>query len=149
MQNTLRHGLTEASDTQRKEHQRQGRRHSETKPGRQRARVTRARQPQRHTDLTAGRAGQKLAERHQIGITALTQPAATADELIAKVAKMGNRPTKRGQTQAQENQKDLQRAAIVVEVHEQPSKSSGSEQYMIKAAITVAHEQQERSELCP
>ncbi|MNN74508.1 hypothetical protein D3C81_1907170 [compost metagenome] len=62
---------------------------------------------------------------------------------------MGNRPTKRGQTQAQENQKDLQRAAIVVEVHEQPSKSSGSEQYMIKAAITVAHEQQERSELCP
>src|SRR5690606_14409573 len=62
--------------------------------------------PQGQSDLAAGWTGQELAEGHQIGVTALGQPAAADDKLVTEVAKVRHGPAKGGQAQTQEDQKD-------------------------------------------
>ena len=84
-------------------HQQQGRGQGKAQPGGQRACMAGTPIAQRHADLAAGRAGQKLAQRHQIGISAVAQPLAPLDEFGAEVAQMRHRPAKRGQAQAQKN----------------------------------------------
>ena len=72
-------------DAQGEHHQCHGRRQGEAGPGRERPEIARARQPDRQSDLAAGRTGQKLAERDEIGVGALIQPFAPGDELFAEV----------------------------------------------------------------
>lgn len=74
---------------------------SEACPGGQRPGVARPGQAQCDTDLTACRPRQELAQRHQICIAALGQPAPPRDELIAKVAQVRDGAAERGQPKAQ------------------------------------------------
>ena len=49
--------------------------------------------PDQDPDLAAGRAGQQLAERHEVGVGRLVEPAATLDVLAPEVAEVGDRST--------------------------------------------------------
>ena len=51
-------------------------------------------QAQRHAHLAARRAGQKLAQGHQIGIVAFTQPAPARHELRTEIGQVRHRPAK-------------------------------------------------------
>jgi hypothetical protein len=106
-----------AGDAQRQQDQGDGRRHGEAEPGGQRTAVAGVRQPQRHAHLTARRSGQELAERHQIGILDLAQPAAFPDELLLQEAQMRHRPTEGDAAQLQEGQEDAERAPVRLPHH--------------------------------
>ena len=79
-------------------------------PGRERARQAGAQQADRDADLAAGRAGQELAERDDIGIGCLVEPAAARDELVAEIAEMRDRAAEGGQAEPQEDEEDPPRA---------------------------------------
>src|SRR3546814_9874662 len=70
----------EGGCAQGEEHQGDGRGQGEGGPGGERAERPAAQQAEREADLAAGRAGQELAERDEIGIAALPDPPA-ADEI--------------------------------------------------------------------
>src|SRR5690606_40538165 len=81
----------------------QRRRQGKAQPGRQRTRMTGAGQAQGNAHLTAGRAGQKLAQGDQVCITALGKPATADYELVTEITQVGDGPTKGGQPRAQED----------------------------------------------
>ena len=70
-----------------------------------------AQQPEREADLAAGRAGQELAERHEVGIARLVDPAPAQHELVAEVAEMRDRAAERGQPELEEGAEHLARRA--------------------------------------
>ncbi len=80
-------------------------------PRRQRAEKARAHQPNGKPNLAARRPRQKLAERHEIRVSALVQPAPAHDKCLTKVTEVRNRPAKRGQTEPQEDEEHLPRRA--------------------------------------
>ncbi len=88
---------------------RQRRRQGEAQPGGQRAVQTPAHQSQPDADLRTRRAGQELAQRHQIAIRLRRQPAAPLDELAAEIFQMRNRPAERGESQTQKGKEDRRR----------------------------------------
>ena len=90
----------------------QGRRQRESRPGREGTGVTGAQKADRNAHLARGRTGQKLAERDEIGIAAVVEPAPPRDEFLAKIAEMGDRTAKGGQTQAQEDRQHLQPGSV-------------------------------------
>src|SRR5690606_15023356 len=89
-----------------KQHEDQSGRQGKTGPGGEGAPVAGPGQPQGQSDLAAGWTGQELAEGHQIGVTALGQPAAADDKLVTEVAKVRHGPAKGSQAQTQKDQKD-------------------------------------------
>jgi hypothetical protein len=64
--------------------------------------------PERHADLTAGRARKELAERDEVGVVRLVDPPAPHDVLVAEVAEMRDRPTEGCETQARGGAEDLE-----------------------------------------
>lgn len=87
-----------------------GRGSREAEPGGERASVAGPHQAEAHADLAAGGPRQKLAQRDEIGIGGVVQPAAAHDEGLAEIAEMGDRPAEGGQAQAQEYEKGRPRA---------------------------------------
>jgi hypothetical protein len=79
----------------------------ERHPGGKQSRIARALQPDRHADLAGGRAGQELAERHEIGIGLIADPVPALHECLAEISEMGDRSTERGQAKAEEDAEDL------------------------------------------
>ena len=88
-----------------KRHKRQRRGQREAGPCRHHARQPRTQQPDPHPHLAARGTGQKLRQRHEIGIGAVVEPAAALDELVAEIAQMRDRPTERRKPQTQEDEK--------------------------------------------
>jgi hypothetical protein len=86
-------------EQQREGGHRQCRRQGEAQPGGQRAAQTAAHQPQPDAGLRTRRAGQELAQRHQIAIRLRRQPAAPLDELAAEIFQMRNRSAERREPQ--------------------------------------------------
>ena len=82
----------ELRQAQRQRDQEQGRWQREAQPGEHRARPAAALQANGKAHLAAGRAGQKLAQRHQLGIGRIRQPAAAFDEFGAEVTQVRDRP---------------------------------------------------------
>ena len=66
-----------------------------------------AHQAQSETNLAGCGAGQKLAQRYEIGKGSFAEPAAADDELVAKIAQMGDRPAEGGDTQLGEGYQHL------------------------------------------
>ena len=112
VQHPGRNRVAVVGNAQREQDQRDGRRQGESGPCRQRAGIAAPRQAHGHADLAAGRAGQELAERDQVGVAALGQPASPRDEFISEVSQMGNRTAEGSQTQAQEDPEYVPRASM-------------------------------------
>jgi hypothetical protein len=60
------------------------------------------------SDLAAGRAGQELAQPHQIGISLFVEPAPAHDELVAEIPDMSDRPAEAGDAQSEEDKENFQ-----------------------------------------
>jgi hypothetical protein len=73
-----------------------------------------ARQAEAHAHLRAGRSGQELAERDEVGIAPLVHPTAAAHDLLVEVAEVGHRPAEGGQAEAREREQHLQRRAAAL-----------------------------------
>jgi len=56
-----------------------------------------------HADLTRGGTRQELAERDQIRVGSLAEPAPPRDELVAEICDVGDRAAEAGQTEAEED----------------------------------------------
>jgi hypothetical protein len=69
----------------------------EAEPRRERARQLRLGEADPDADLARRRTGQKLAERHQVGIAGLVDPAPAHHEGVAEIAEMRDRPAERGE----------------------------------------------------
>jgi hypothetical protein len=65
---------------------RDGGRQGEAEPCRERPRITGARETDRNPDLAAGGSRQELAERDQIDVALLVEPATAHDEFLVEVA---------------------------------------------------------------
>ena len=94
-------GLGEADGLQpvgeRDERDRRGQ--GESQPRGESAEQAGAQDADRHADLTAGRAGQELAERDEIGVLRFVDPAPPHDVLVAEVAEVRDRSAERGEAQ--------------------------------------------------
>ena len=69
----------------------------------------RLREPDADPHLAGGRPRQHLAERDEIGVGAVFDPAPACDEGLAEVADMGDRPAERGQPQQEKGHEDARR----------------------------------------
>ena len=63
-----------------------------------------ARNADGNANLAAGRAGQELAQRDEVGVRAFVEPLARRDVLLPKVAQMRDRPPERGQAQPERDE---------------------------------------------
>src|SRR5262249_55472397 len=75
------------------------------------ARHAGAQQAGADADLARRRPRQELAERDEIDIGALVEPAAALDELGVKIAEMRDRPAERGQAELEKDREHLRPAA--------------------------------------
>src|SRR5205807_957836 len=91
----------------------EGGRQREADPGRHRTEQAGAHQSDRDPGLAAGRAGQELPQRDDVGIGAVVEPFAALDEFGAVVTEMGDRSAEAGQAEPQEDAQDFPcRAAL-------------------------------------
>jgi len=86
--------VAEPSDAVAERNHRQRRWHREAEPGGERARQTGAQDADRDADLAARWAGQKLAQRDDVGERRLVEPSAARDKLGAEIAEMRDRSAK-------------------------------------------------------
>ena len=86
----------------------QSRGQGECRPGGERAERAAAQETERESDLARGGTGQELAERDQIGIARVVDPAPAHDQLVAKIAEIRDRPAERGEPELQECQEHLE-----------------------------------------
>ena len=93
--------------------ERDRRRQGEAEPRREPAEQAGAHHAERDPDLAARRAGQELAERDEVGVGALVEPAAPHDELVAEIAEVRDRPAERGEAQAQRGAEDLEQGRVI------------------------------------
>src|SRR5262249_25463645 len=70
--------------------------------------------PDCHPDLARGRAGQELAQRHQIGIGLVIEPFAAHHELVTEIAEMRDRAAERGQAKSQKDAEDFPGGATLL-----------------------------------
>ena len=68
---------------------------------------------QGHADLAARWARQELAQRHQVRVAFVVEPLASAYELLAEIAQMGCRATKRGETKLEKDQKNFKHTGFL------------------------------------
>ena len=87
------------------EHERDRRGQREADPGGGRSRIAGARQAKRHADLARSRTGEKLAERDEIGVSRLAEPAPAHHELLAEVAQMRDWAAEGGQAELEKGEK--------------------------------------------
>jgi hypothetical protein len=80
---------------------------SEGEPGGDAAPIAGAQLADGDADLARGRAGEKLAERHQVGIGRIVEPAAALDQFGTEIAQMRHRAAEAGEAQQQKDAKDL------------------------------------------
>jgi hypothetical protein len=78
---------------------------------RETAQVTGPHEADGKSNLAAGRTGQELAERHEIGIGLFVEPAAANDKLRAEIADMSDRAAKAGKAEPEEDQENFERRA--------------------------------------
>src|SRR5690348_15529314 len=71
----------------------------ESDPRREPTEVARPHEADRESDLAAGGSRQELAERHQVCVGRLVEPAAAHDELVAEISDVRNRPAEAGQAE--------------------------------------------------
>ena len=102
-------GAAERADPEREQRQRQRRRQREPQPARHPAQQPGPQDPEPDPDLRAGRAGQELAERDQVGERRLVDPATPRDVLGPEVADVRDRPAERGQSEPQRDPEHLER----------------------------------------
>src|SRR5690606_31870891 len=84
----------------------------ERRPGRERAGIASAHEAERDADLARRRPRQELAERHDVGIDAVVQPFAAADELLPKISDMRDRTAEGGEAEAYEGLQDLEHRSL-------------------------------------
>ena len=101
--------IAERGDAVAEEDQRQRRRHREADPSRERARHARPQHADDDADLAACWSRQELAQRDDIGVVRLIEPAAALDELGAEEPEMRDRPAEAGQPEPREHAQDFQR----------------------------------------
>jgi hypothetical protein len=75
--------------------------------------TTRAQPSLREDHLAAGRAGQKLAQRHQIAISGIVQPAAYVHELLAEISQVRDRTAEGNQPEFQKGLEYLSEGTLV------------------------------------
>ena len=85
----------------------QRRRHGETEPGDEAAEHPRLTRSDGDAELAAGRARQRLAERHELAEGGVVKPAAPFDVFAPEVPDVGDGPPERGQAQAQRRDADF------------------------------------------
>lgn len=88
---TRAHRSLERRCAEREQHEKQGRWQRKRRPCRESAKRAAAQQSEGKADLTAGRAGQELAEGDEISIARLIDPFAARDQLVTEIAEMGDR----------------------------------------------------------
>ena len=97
-------------------HQRDGRR--SVKPSHAHAaEQARAHDAERDAHLAAGRAGQELAQRDEIGVVRLIDPAPPDDVLLAEIPEMRDRPAERREAEPRRGAKDLDETGASREHH--------------------------------
>jgi hypothetical protein len=84
---------------------RQGKTHPRHHP----AKETRPQNADRDPELAAGRSGQELAERHELGIGDLVEPAPAQHVLVPEISKVRDRSAEGGEPEAQRDRQDLER----------------------------------------
>lgn len=84
-----------------------GRGQCEANPGSQRSGPSGAAQAKRDGDLAAGRSGQELAQRNQVRVSVVVEPATALDELTAEETQVGQWAAERSQAEAKEGQQNL------------------------------------------
>src|SRR5581483_7606163 len=89
------------------QNERQRRRQGEAAPGGQSPEIAGAQQPDRESDLAARRTRQELAERHQVRIVRIVEPAPALDELGTEISEMRDRTAEAGEAEPQERQQHL------------------------------------------
>ena len=94
--------LAEGREPEREEGEQNRRRQSEGHPRGGEPRQTCSAQPESHADLTRRGAGQHLAQGHEVGVFAVVEPGAAADEGLAEVPEVGDGAAERRQAQAKE-----------------------------------------------
>ena len=100
---------TERTRAIREEHEGDGGRQRKAGPCRETAAIAGPHEADGKSDLTAGRAGQELAQRHEIGISLLVEPAPAHDELLAEIPDMSDRPAEAGDAQLEEDKENFER----------------------------------------
>ena len=90
--------------------QQQHRGQGEAGPGEQRAKIASPLEADGDADLARSRAGQELAEGDDIGVVPLAQPLAPHHEGLAKIAQMGDRAAKAGESEAEKFRADFDQA---------------------------------------
>ncbi len=81
----------------------------EAGPCGERAEVAGTNEADRKADLARSRTGQELAQRDEIDISLVVEPAPADDELLAKIPDMGDRPAERAHSELEERQEDFER----------------------------------------
>src|SRR5262249_41961189 len=104
-------GIAERVDAVAEQHHGDGRRQRESDPGRQGSGIPATQQADGDTHLARGRPGQELAERDQVGVALIVEPAPPAHELLAEMAKMRARSAEGGQPEPKEHAQDFERAS--------------------------------------
>ena len=94
------------------QHERNRRRQRKSAPRRERAEISRARQADGDRDLGAGRAGQELRQRDQIGVGLVVEPAPAHDERFVEIAEVRDRAAEAGEAETQERGEDFADAAV-------------------------------------
>ena len=85
------------------------RRQREAEPREERAQRARAQQPDRDADLAARWTGQRLAERHDLGVRRFVEPAPAHHVLAAEVAEVCDGSTEGCEPEPQRDAEDLER----------------------------------------
>jgi hypothetical protein len=91
------------------EHKRDRRRQRESNPCREAAKITGAHETKREPDLAACRPRQELAQRHQIGVSLLAEPAPFDDELLPEIADVRDWAAEAAYAELRESAQNLER----------------------------------------
>ena len=100
-------GIAERADAVAEQHHRDGRWQRESDPGRQGSGIAAAQQADGETHLARGRPGQELAERDQVGVALVVEPAPPVHELLAEIAEMRDRSAEGGQSEPEKRGQDF------------------------------------------
>jgi hypothetical protein len=98
---------------QREAEQDQRRRQGEGDEGGERTGPPRPHHAKREPDLAGGRPRQELAQRHQIGIGAVVEPAPPHHQFLAEITQMRDWPAEGGQAEPEEDREHLGSAAAL------------------------------------
>jgi hypothetical protein len=90
-----------------KQHECDSRRQGKSGPSRNPAAEAGPHKPDGKPNLTAGRAGQELAQGHEIGISGFVKPAPSRDKLVVEISDVRDRAAETGEAQLEEDEQHL------------------------------------------